>query len=124
MMPLGSWTRDLIVRVNHFSRWASTVRPPILFWLAAYTFPTGFLTAVLQVGSTSKNIPQTFFFFIGYSQSLRQKLFVEFLTSFYDWNCLGGAKNDVYRRRFIASKSGICNVLLPSDLSAANCHLF
>jgi len=45
---LGSWTRDLIHRVEHFAHWAKTVRPPLLFWLAAYTFPTGFLTAVLQ----------------------------------------------------------------------------
>lgn len=49
MKPLGSWTRDLVARVEHFGAWAETTHPPILFWLAAYTFPTGFLTAVLQV---------------------------------------------------------------------------
>lgn len=49
LKPLGSWARDLILRIHHFSQWAETVRPPILFWLAAFTFPTGFLTAVLQV---------------------------------------------------------------------------
>lgn len=48
---LGSWTRDLIQRVEHFEVWAATVKPPLLFWLAAYTFPTGFLTAVLQVNT-------------------------------------------------------------------------
>lgn len=46
---LGSWTRDLVVRVEHFSTWAATTHPPLFFWLSAYTFPTGFLTAVLQV---------------------------------------------------------------------------
>lgn len=46
---LGSWTRDLIQRVEHFSVWAETTHPPMFFWLSAYTFPTGFLTAVLQV---------------------------------------------------------------------------
>jgi len=45
---LGAWTRDLISRVEHFANWAQTTHPPLLFWLAAYTFPTGFLTAVLQ----------------------------------------------------------------------------
>ncbi|KAL3268446.1 hypothetical protein HHI36_007557, partial [Cryptolaemus montrouzieri] len=45
---LGSWTRDLMARVDHFSHWAETTHPPLFFWLAAYTFPTGFLTAVLQ----------------------------------------------------------------------------
>lgn len=46
---LGSWTRDLIVRVKHFETWAATLKQPVFFWLSAYTFPTGFLTAVLQV---------------------------------------------------------------------------
>lgn len=45
---LGSWTRDLIHRVEHFATWAETTHPPMFFWLSAYTFPTGFLTAVLQ----------------------------------------------------------------------------
>lgn len=48
LMPLGSWTLDLIDRVNHFKVWASDLRPPVLFWLGAYTYPTSFLTAVLQ----------------------------------------------------------------------------
>lgn len=48
---LGNWTRDLILRVEHFANWALTTHPPLLFWLAAYTFPTGFLTAVLQASS-------------------------------------------------------------------------
>ncbi|KAJ1520022.1 hypothetical protein ONE63_004252 [Megalurothrips usitatus] len=51
MMPLGSWTRDLIFRVEHFSRWSQTTHPPTLFWLAAFTFPSGFLTAVLQTSA-------------------------------------------------------------------------
>lgn len=53
MMPLGSWTRDLILRVEHFSHWAATTHPPVLYWLAAFTFPTGFLTAVLQTSARS-----------------------------------------------------------------------
>ncbi|XP_024940642.1 dynein heavy chain 2, axonemal [Cephus cinctus] len=53
---LGSWTRDLISRIEHFAKWAETIRPPLLFWLAAYTFPTGFLTAVLQTSARLWNI--------------------------------------------------------------------
>ncbi|KAK2576900.1 hypothetical protein KPH14_005525 [Odynerus spinipes] len=53
---LGSWTRDLISRVEHFASWAVTTHPPVLFWLAAYTFPTGFLTAVLQTSARMWNI--------------------------------------------------------------------
>ncbi|XP_012280984.2 dynein heavy chain 2, axonemal [Orussus abietinus] len=48
---LGSWTRDLIKRVEYFARWAETIHPPTLFWLTAYTFPTGLLTAVLQTSA-------------------------------------------------------------------------
>lgn len=56
LKPLGSWTRDLINRVQHFANWAETTHPPLLFWLAAYTFPTGFLTAVLQTSARLWNI--------------------------------------------------------------------
>nr|XP_015838947.1 PREDICTED: dynein heavy chain 2, axonemal [Tribolium castaneum] len=54
---LGSWTRDLIARVEHFETWASTTHPPMFFWLSAYTFPTGFLTAVLQTTARANEVP-------------------------------------------------------------------
>lgn len=53
---LGAWTRDLISRIEHFATWAETTHPPVLFWLAAFTFPTGFLTAVLQTSARMWNI--------------------------------------------------------------------
>lgn len=56
LKPLGAWTRDLINRVEHFGVWARTIHPPLLFWLAAYTFPTGFLTAVLQTAARQWNV--------------------------------------------------------------------
>ncbi|KAG5894356.1 hypothetical protein JTB14_031917 [Gonioctena quinquepunctata] len=57
MKLLGSWTRDLVARVEHFTIWAETTRPPMFFWLAAYTFPTGFLTAVLQTTARANELP-------------------------------------------------------------------
>lgn len=53
---LGAWTRDLVNRVEHFNEWALTTHAPVLFWLAAYTFPTGFLTAVLQTSARMWNV--------------------------------------------------------------------
>ncbi|XP_031370853.1 dynein heavy chain 2, axonemal [Apis dorsata] len=53
---LGAWTRDLVNRVEHFNEWALTTHAPVLFWLAAYTFPTGFLTAVLQMSARMWNV--------------------------------------------------------------------
>ncbi|XP_011309286.1 dynein heavy chain 2, axonemal [Fopius arisanus] len=56
LKPLGSWTCDLVSRIEHFAKWAETTHPPLLFWLGAYTFPTSFLTAVLQTSARLWNI--------------------------------------------------------------------
>nr|XP_057923809.1 dynein axonemal heavy chain 2 isoform X2 [Doryrhamphus excisus] len=48
LKPLAAWTRDLCQRVLQFARWADQAQPPNLFWLSGFTFPNGFLTAVLQ----------------------------------------------------------------------------
>ncbi|KAF7236750.1 Dynein heavy chain 2, axonemal [Varanus komodoensis] len=54
--PLAAWTRDLGLRVEQFAHWAKTTHPPVLFWLSGFTFPTGFLTAVLQAAARLNNI--------------------------------------------------------------------
>lgn len=69
LKKLGSWTRDLIQRVEHFSKWAQTGHPPKIFWLAAFTFPTSYLTAVLQVTISlhteeTKSFPRLIFRFL------------------------------------------------------------
>uniref|UniRef100_A0A4W5QKC7 Uncharacterized protein n=1 Tax=Hucho hucho TaxID=62062 RepID=A0A4W5QKC7_9TELE len=56
LKPLASWTRDLCQRVEQFVRWAETAHPPTLFWLSGFTFPTGFLTAVLQSSARQHNV--------------------------------------------------------------------
>ncbi|XP_075210256.1 dynein heavy chain 2, axonemal kl-2 [Lycorma delicatula] len=56
LKTLGAWTRDLMLRVDHFSQWALSAHPPLLFWLSAYTFPTGLLTAVLQTSARHLNV--------------------------------------------------------------------
>ncbi|XP_075307002.1 dynein axonemal heavy chain 2 [Odontesthes bonariensis] len=56
LKPLAAWTRDLCQRVTQFARWAETAQPPILFWLSGFTFPNGFLTAVLQSSARQHNI--------------------------------------------------------------------
>ncbi|XP_038624757.1 dynein heavy chain 2, axonemal [Tachyglossus aculeatus] len=54
--PLAAWTRDLALRVDQFAQWANRARPPVLFWLSGFTFPTGFLTAVLQASARQNNV--------------------------------------------------------------------
>ncbi|KAI9356982.1 dynein heavy chain and region D6 of dynein motor-domain-containing protein [Zopfochytrium polystomum] len=56
LKPLASWTRDLNQRVEHFAEWARGNEPK-LFWIGAFTFPTGFLTAVLQKTARKNSIP-------------------------------------------------------------------
>jgi dynein heavy chain len=56
LKPLGSWTRDLILRIEHFYEW-SKGNEPKAFWLGAFTFPTSFLTAVLQKNARRYNVP-------------------------------------------------------------------
>ncbi|KAM6908918.1 dynein axonemal heavy chain 2 [Xenentodon cancila] len=56
LKPLAAWTRDLCQRVDQFACWAKTAKPPVLFWLSGFTFPNGFLTAVLQSFARQHNI--------------------------------------------------------------------
>lgn len=54
--PLASWVRDLVERVDFFAQWALTGRPPLIFWISAFTFPSGFLTAVLQMAARNNGV--------------------------------------------------------------------
>ena len=56
LKPLAAWIRDLILRVEHFADW-SKGNEPKQFWLGAFTFPTGFLTAVLQRCARRNSVP-------------------------------------------------------------------
>jgi dynein heavy chain len=56
MKPLAAWTRDLIQRVEQLARWSETAHAPSLFWMSGFTFPTGFLTAVLQTSARQYNV--------------------------------------------------------------------
>ncbi|CBZ54592.1 GF18580, related [Neospora caninum Liverpool] len=44
---LPNWVVDLKERVDFMSKWGLE-RPPKVFWLGGFTYPTGFLTALLQ----------------------------------------------------------------------------
>ncbi|KAI9188053.1 hypothetical protein H9P43_002444 [Blastocladiella emersonii ATCC 22665] len=52
---LAAWIRDLGMRVDFFADWARGNEPK-LYWLSAFTFPTGFLTAVLQKTARKLNV--------------------------------------------------------------------
>ena len=56
LKPLASWTRDLVARVDQFEKWATSAHAPMVFWLSGFTFPTGFLTAVLQTSARTNNV--------------------------------------------------------------------
>jgi len=55
LKPLGSWMRDLADRVAFFHSWVFETQP-MVWWLPAMTYPTGFLTAVLQVAARANGV--------------------------------------------------------------------
>jgi dynein heavy chain len=55
LKPLGSWMRDLMMRVEFFTGWVDEALP-MCWWLPAMTYPTGFLTAVLQVSARMNGV--------------------------------------------------------------------
>ena len=55
LKPLGSWMRDLNLRIKQLRDWVNGSVPSV-FWLSGFTFPTGFLTAVLQCTARKNGI--------------------------------------------------------------------
>jgi len=53
--PLAPWTRDLQLRVEQLAVWGLEGYPKV-YWMSGFTFPTGFLTAVLQTCARKNNI--------------------------------------------------------------------
>ena len=56
LKTLSSWMRDLVCRVSSFHGWID-VGLPRCFWLPGFTYPTGFLTALLQTVARQNCIP-------------------------------------------------------------------
>jgi len=56
LKPLGPWTRDLLARIDQLKRWVEDTYPRV-YWLSGFTYPTGFLTAVLQTTARKNSIP-------------------------------------------------------------------
>ncbi len=55
LKPLGTWIVDLQRRVDFFVGWVDQAMPTC-WWLPALTYPTGFLTAVLQVAARMNGV--------------------------------------------------------------------
>ena len=47
LKPLSSWINDLISRIEFMGQWLYN-GPPMTYWLPAFFFPQGFMTAALQ----------------------------------------------------------------------------
>ena len=55
MKPLGPWMRDLIERIGQLNEWGNGQYPKV-YWMGGFTYPTGFLTAVLQTAARKTQI--------------------------------------------------------------------
>jgi len=56
LKSLSAWTIDLVKRVEQLSTWANGSYPSS-YWLAGFTYPTCFLTSVLQMSARRDCIP-------------------------------------------------------------------
>jgi dynein heavy chain len=56
LKPLSSWTEDLIKRLDFLGKWLYEGTPDS-FWLSAFFFPQGFMTASLQTYARKMAIP-------------------------------------------------------------------
>merc|ERR1711939_117307 len=52
--PLAAWMLDLVLRIQQLAEW-SMQGPPVLLWLGGLTFPTGYLTGMLQTTARKNN---------------------------------------------------------------------
>jgi len=56
LKPLGSWVADLIARLEFVGKWVSD-GPPVSFWVPAFFFPQGFMTATMQTYARNTGKP-------------------------------------------------------------------
>lgn len=56
LKSLGAWTRDLLQRIEQLKKWIDEGYPKV-YWLSGFTYPTGFLTAVLQTTARKNSVP-------------------------------------------------------------------
>lgn len=56
LKPLGSWIQDLIDRIEFIGSWVDN-GPPLTFWVAAFFFPQGFMTATMQTYARATGKP-------------------------------------------------------------------
>ena len=55
LKPLASWSRDLVTRFAQLMDWCEKGAPKV-FWLAGFTYPNGFLTALMQTSARANNV--------------------------------------------------------------------
>ncbi|CAF1355620.1 unnamed protein product [Rotaria magnacalcarata] len=48
LKPLPAWFQDLRQRISFFKAWIENQRQPTVYWISAFSYPTAFLTAILQ----------------------------------------------------------------------------
>ncbi|XP_058439380.1 dynein axonemal heavy chain 6 isoform X4 [Marmota monax] len=56
LKPLGSWVKDLILRIAFMDLWLRRGQPKS-FWISGFFFPQGFLTGTLQNHARKYNLP-------------------------------------------------------------------
>jgi dynein heavy chain len=89
---LASWTRDLAERVDQMVQWGRS--PLKVFWLAGFTYPTGFLKALQQQQARTDD------------KTVDQYVWEFFVLSSEDKTIMHGAKEGAYMRGIFVEGAG------------------
>jgi dynein heavy chain len=55
LKPLASWMRDVAMRVGTLEAWSEGTYPKV-YWMSGFSYPTGFLTALLQTSARASSV--------------------------------------------------------------------
>jgi dynein heavy chain len=55
LKPLANWLRDLLQRINSLRTWGEG-EYPVCYWMSGFSYPTGFLTAILQTAARANAV--------------------------------------------------------------------
>ena len=95
---LGSWLKDLKLRVEFMSYWMVHGTVPH-FWLPGFFFPQGFLTGVLQTHSRNLNMPVDKFSFVFKITDQETHLYFKDFSAAENSKSKGLKKRDSKRKR-------------------------
>lgn len=108
LKPVAGFVSDLVARVAFFRRWVD-YGPPAVFWLAGFSFPHAFLTAILQNHARKHQVPfdTLGFAFAAFPRDDSRLNMPPASGAYVDGLFLQGARWDKHRARLAEARRGV-----------------